>query len=119
MDGVQVRSFARARRRLESTSAPVTNAHRMGAGAGRRRDGVVWMGTPGNWGILPGLIRYTPEDGWEQIAGPRCRRRTWRSMGSLSVPDGVAWALGSDILPEGTATSPDEPWTPRPGGSPD
>lgn len=113
MDGVQVRSFARAGDVWESTRLPVTKLITWPRALAVDADGTVWMGTPGNWGILPGLVRYTPGIGWEHI--PVRGATPDVAIYGISVgADGVAWALGSDILPEGTATSPDEPWTPQP-----
>ena len=68
------------------------------------RDGTVWLGSSGNWGIRPGLLRYASTRGWEEVPvrGVTAEEYIW----DLDVSaDGVAWAIGSDVVKPDTPAS--------------
>jgi hypothetical protein len=112
MAGVAVRSFTREAGGWTATELPRTSLITWPRALAVEPDGTIWMGTPGDWGIRPGLVRWTPDGGWEQVVVRGATEQV--AIFDIAVgPDGVAWAVGSDVVPVGTATA-DEPWAPPP-----
>jgi hypothetical protein len=108
----QVRAFRRLGRAWVAEPLPATDLVAWAPSLAVDRDGTVWLGSSGAWGIRPGLLRYTTASGWEKVPvrGATPDEYIW----DLAVStDGVAWAVGSDVVPPGTPTS-DEPTAPRP-----
>ena len=105
-----VRAFRRLGGSWGAEPLPATDLVAWARSLAVDRDGTVWLGSFGSWGIRPGLLRYTPARGWEKVPvrGATAETTIWDIA---TAPDGTAWAVGSDVVPEGTATT-DEPATP-------
>ncbi len=108
----QVRAFRRLGGAWVAEPLPATELVTWARCLAVDRDDTVWLGSFGDWGIRPGLLRYTTTRGWEKVPvrGATPDEYIW----DLAVSaDGVAWVIGSDVVPQGTPTS-DEPTAPRP-----
>jgi hypothetical protein len=108
----QVRAFRRLGRAWVAEQLPATDLVTWSGSLAVDRDGTVWLGSSGDWGIKPGLLRYTPARGWEKVPvrGVTPDEYIW----DLAVStDGVAWAVGSDVVPQGAGTT-EAPTTPPP-----
>ncbi len=111
MNAVRVRSIDRVAGAWKSVELPVTTLITWPRSLAIEADGTIWVGTPGSWGIRPGLLRYTKASGWERVVVRGVTEE--EAIYDIAVaPDGALWAAGSDVGPQ--PTSADEPWVPPP-----
>ncbi len=73
-------------------------------------DGTIWVGSPGAWGIKPGLVRYV--DGRWEMVRPRGGSAEIAIWDLAATANGEVLVVGQDVSPGGEAP-PGDPWLAR------